>query len=370
MNYLIPVETTVRLLLIIGSYYGLVLFFYWKANITNFDRIKESQLLLIFFVFIHLLFAFEGGDYYHYYQKVSTGRVDSYEEFYKWLAFFVGYDYLMFRTIVWGGAFLFFILTAKRLGCDVYKVTYLLYIMYFTIFDYARASLGMSVFFFGLSFWCMPIKHYKILSYVIIGPLIMLMAPLFHTSMYLALLVSWFVLIPINKKILITVIVLFSISSSIIFSIYSNTVNMIIIENGEFSDKIASYSDQVKEIQLFSIYEIIRKYVEYATIIFPMILMSFKLFDKQYKGRQHTAMIRLYKVTTGIILMAVSLLIATDTIILFYRILFFSIIPITILFYYSRKEGIITPVVFKTVVISCILNVYFNYSKRIMSGNI
>ena len=72
MYSFIPEETTVRLLLTIGLFYGIVILMFWRQNISNFDIPHIPQVLFILFVLIHLLFAFEGGDYYGYHENVAN----------------------------------------------------------------------------------------------------------------------------------------------------------------------------------------------------------------------------------------------------------------------------------------------------------
>ena len=273
--------------------------------------------------------------------------------------------------MVWGGALGLFMLTVKRLDFEVSKAVYLLYVMYFTLFDYARATLGMAMFFFGLSFLCLPINNHKIISYIIIGPLIMYCSTLFHNSMVIACAISWIVFIPMNKKILVTLIVLFILSMPILMSLYERLIMMSLSSTSSAASKIIQYANQNSEFaEDTSTFELIRQLVEYATIITPLILISFRFFDEKYTGRLHIAMQRYFKIALGFILLAFSMLMLSNTFILFYRFLYISFIPVLLLFFYSRKNGIINNTIFKSVIIVCLLQVFFNYSKRILGGNI
>ncbi len=371
MYSFIPEVTTIRLLLTIGLFYGIVILMFWHQNITKFDIPHKPQVLLILFVMIHLLFAFEGGDYYGYHENVAKNYwVVEQEPIYPMLSKLLGNDYLLFRFVVWGGALGLFMLTVKRLGFEVSKAVYLLYVMYFTLFDYARATLGMAMFFFGLSFWCLPIKKHNLISYVIFGPLIMYCSTIFHNSMVMACAISWIIFIPMNKKILVILVVLFTLSTPILMSLFERVIMMALSSTGSAATKIIQYADQKAELaDDTSTFEMIRQIVEYATIITPLVLVSFKLFDEKYIGRLHIAMQRYFKIALGFIFIAFSMLIVSNTIILFYRFLYISFIPVLLLFFYSRKNGIINKTVFKSVIIVCLLQVFFNYSKRILGGN-
>lgn len=372
MYSFIPEVTTIRLLLIIGFFYGIVVLSFWRQNIIRFDIPHRPQYLLILLVIIHLLFAFEGGDYYGYHESVAKNYwVVEQEQIYPILSKILGNDYLLFRLVVWGGALGLFMLTVKRLGFEVSKAVYLLYVMYFTLFDYARATLGMALFFYGMSFWCLPIKKHKIMSTIIIGPAIMCCSTLFHHSMVIACAISWIVFIPMNKKILATLIVLFIMSTPILMSLYERLIMMALSSTSSTASKIIEYANQNTEFtENTSTFELIRQLVEYATIITPLILISYKFFDKKNTSRLHIAMQRYFKIALGFVLVAFSMLMVSNTFILFYRFLYISFIPVLLLFFYSRKNGIINKKIFKSVIIVCLLQVFFNYSKRILGGNI
>ena len=368
----IPEDLTGRLLLFIGIYYLLVILFFWKPNIIDILKPHVPQRLLIFLVLVHLIFAFEGGDYFHYYEDVARNSMDDGRElFYHWLSEAVFHNYILFRIIVWGGALMLFMKTSCRFGFDPYKTVFLLYVMYFTLFDYARASLGMAVFFYGFSFWCLPIAKHELLSYFFVGPLIMLCAPLFHTSMFFLCGLSFVAFIPMNKKIFFVMLALFSVSSTLLASVFNDVLGIILSSHSDMLvAKAENYSEQIADMKEASIFETVRRYVEYSTFFIPALLILRHIFNEKYKGKQHRAMLRLFKVIFSVLMLAVTMLIVTSTIILFYRILFLALIPLTLLFYYSRKTGIVSKFEFNAILVMCLLQVFCNFSKRILGGNI
>ena len=332
---------------------------------------RRPQYLLILLVLFHLIFAFEGGDYFHYYEKVSkSGLSDAQEPIYHWLARIVCNNYILWRLIVWGSALMLFMSTARRLRINQYKVVFLLYVMYFTVFDYARASLGMAMYFYGLSFWCKPIKSRKWMSYAVIGPIIMYCSTFFHSSMYLACAATMSIFIPFNKKLLITILLLLFIFSTFLHTMFNNIIGMVISSDTNFvASKVEEYSLQEAEFG-GSVFEQIRRYVEYATFFIPAFMMTFFFLDKKNANSQYIAMLRLFKVMVGIMLIAVSMLMVSTSIILFYRILFISMLAVVLLFYYCRKEHMISNFSFCLIIIICLLQVFLNFSKRILGDNI
>ena len=366
----IPLELTRNMLLFISIYFWVVVLLFWHSNISQYDRKSRVQPLLMFLVFIHLLFAFEGGDYFNYYEAVVSHNMDATENFYRILADFVGYNYLVFRIVVWGGAFLFFQLTSYRFKLSVVKSTFLLYVMFFSIFDYARASLGMAVYFFGLSYLCMPIKKKRLLSFLF-GASIIVSSVIVHRSMAIAVLATGMIFIPISKKTLVAITLLFVMSAPLFNYLFNNFLMGNAFADQEINDIIASYAGHDFEGG-FSVFEWVRRIVEYTTFFLTFILLSFKMFDKRLESDiRHQAMFKLYKVTLGLLMLAISTqMIGVQSFIIFYRYLYMSMIPLVLLFGYARERHLISHRAFRFIISLCLLNNLFGTSKRIFGGNL
>ena len=292
------------------------------------------------------------------------------EPFYQYLAAYIGYNYILFRTIVWGAALFFFFQTAKRFGLDPYKTSFLMYSMFITIFDYARATLGMSIFFYGLSFLCIPLNRGKIFS-PMVGGLFILSSILFHNSMALLIAMTFLAFIPLNKKILFLLIIVVIPLIPRLGDIFGLILNVFWGRSGgDLTDKVAVYSEQVADLEGASVFELFRRYVEYTTFVAPFVIITPIVLSNKQKTFQSTGIKRLYKVTFGILILALFLLFVTDTVILFNRTLFMTMIPIVIIWEYARQNKLISYFMFKSIVCLCLLQVFFNYSKRILGGNL
>ena len=245
----IPLELTPGLLFFIGVYYLVVIMLFWRNNISKYDTFKKPQYLLLFLIFIHLLFAFEGGDYFHYYEDIVTKDLSEQEEIYTYIAVFAGYNYLIYRTIVWGGALWMFFLTTKRFRIDSYKAVFLLYLLYFTIFDYARATLAMSVFYYGFSFICIPIKKQKILSRFLLAPFIMLTSIFFHKGMIILIVSSFMIFVPLNRKGLFILLIILCATLPLLSNLFYIALNLALNSSGGINDKIVEYAEQVMDME-------------------------------------------------------------------------------------------------------------------------
>ncbi len=365
---------TIRLLLLIGIYYLIIVSLYWKKNVTNFDSGQRTQMSLILCVLIHLVFAFDGGDYFNYYGIVALRNFEdgAQEPFYSWLADLLDYNYLLWRLVVWGGALLLFAITARRFALDPYKVVFLLYVMYINLFDYARATLGMAMFLFGLSFWCVPIDRYKFFSYLILGPLFMYASTFLHSSMLIACAASVVVFIKMGKTRLLVTLIVFSLLVTTLFSAYQNLLSSVLSSNDEYiSNKAERYSSQEYYLSDFSTLDQIRKYWEYATIFLPAFISTFNIFQNKERGsRSYIGILRLYNFIIGVFFVAILLLSFTQTIAFFYRILYMSFMSSVILLFFCRKEGIVSKRLFNAIIYICLLHFFFRLSKFILGGSI
>lgn len=366
----LPCDLTRNAVLVVTVYSLILILFFWKNNITRYDKIHGAQPLLLLMVALHILFPFEAGDYYHMMESLHYKDFHAVEPIYEVIARFVGYNYILFRLVVWGGAFCLFLKTAKRFGLDIYKTAFLLYAMFIGIFDYARASLAMSMFFYGFSFVCIPINKRRLLSYMA-GVAFMLASLLFHTSMTIVIASTMITFIPFNKRTIIVGILILAVSVPFMNTILGVIVDQALGGDGRLNENIVGYARQVTEEETYSTLEWIRRWVCYSTLFIPIIILGYKFFLQRHKLPIPSSIKKLYKITLAVQIIAFStLIIDLKTFILFYRILYISMIPVAILFSYSRQQGFISHRLYKSVIILALLGVFFGYSKMLFGGNI
>lgn len=370
MGTLFPQDITVALLTVVIVYSLAVLILFWRNNITRYDKTHHAQPLLLLMVLLHILFPFEAGDFYHTMEALHYKDFHAMEPVYERIAMLVGYDYVIFRIVIWGSAFFLFLMTVKRFGLDIYKTVFLLYAMFIGIFDYARASLAMSIFFLGFSFFCRPIRNHRFFS-SILGLLVMLCSLPFHTSMAVPLVATVILLVPFNKKTIIAGLVLLIFSVSFLNGLLSMVIDHAIGGDGRLNEQIIGYASQVTEAESYSKLEWIRRWVEYATFFIPVIILGYKFFLESNRPVVPSAILKLYKMAFAIQISAVlTLMVNLGSFILFYRFLFISMLPVTILFSFGRKEGIVSPKLYKAIVVLALMGIYFGYSKMLLGGNL
>lgn len=358
------VELTKELYFTANIFYILIIMLFWKRNVTYFDDPMPSQKLMTFIIIIFLLFAFDGGDYYHYCRKVHEGDMEKNEEIYSYIVELVGRNYLLFRLIIWGGALLIFQKTARRFNLNVPRTTFILFAMFITIFDYARASLAMSIYFLGLSYICVPSKN-KVFSYIYAVALI-ITSTYFHRSMAIAGIMTIMAFLPLNKKTIPLMLMFFAVSGFFLNSLLDTFLGAQM-----FSDDINSKIERTAGIDIeweMSTFEWIRRYIEYSLFFGPLILLYYKFF---YKPEQviSESFVKLYKVALGMVLLALATLITDlQSFVLFYRFLYMAMIPVVLLVSYSRQEMIISEKMFLTIMRVGVFCKLFGFTKKMIGG--
>lgn len=356
----------------IHALYFIIVFLFWKHYVTEFDNSYSPNPLFIILFVLYLTFAYDGGDFFHYAEIVQKNFDDDLERFYRHLGDFVSHNYFLFRICVWGGAFFLFFITCKRFLIDPYKASYFLFVVYILIFDYARATLAMAVYFYGLSFLCMPIRNNKFISYII-GFIIIASSVGFHRSMYLVIVMTSMIVIPINKKTIIFILLLFAMSGPFLNRIFFMLVHYGVMGFNDLNEKIAEYSSQ-GFYDGYSQLEWIRRAMEYSTFFIPFGIVTYKLIIQNNSTDEDMCFIaikRLYKVTLGLLMLAIStLLVDLETFTLFYRFLYMSMIPICILFCYAREQNVISHSLYKKVLLLGILCKSFGFAKRLGGGSL
>lgn len=349
----------------IHLYFLLILFLYWRRYTSDLKNANRHSVFgLLFTVF--LVFAFDGGDFYNYYNYIHNRDIENLEKVYHYILLLFNYNYLLFRLIVWGSALFLFQKTACRFGLDKQRTSFFLFAAFISVFDYARASLAMSIFFWGVSFLLIP-KSNKAFSYIW-GICIMSASVLFHHSMLIALVaavISFF--IPLNRKYIPIFLVAFLLLSSL-FGTWLNNIVGASLFNDAINSKIEGYSTQEYN-DYFSVYEWIRRYIEYGVFFIPFIITSYKYYYTQ--NSVPSSFHGLYKICFILILFAISVLFIPNlTFVLFYRILFLCMIPVVLLFCHCEQSGYISNVTYKSILLLGITYLLFGFAKRVLGGSL
>ena len=326
----------------------------------------KKEKLTLFLIGVFFITHCYKGDFFHMMQCVHEyisipGYYNYGEDIYHKITLLVNKNYFLFRTIVWGGAFCLFCLTAKRMNVSVYCAAVLLIATHAITFGYARATAAMAVYFWGFSFICSPFKN-KWISYII-GILIICLSLKFHNSAIIMLIMSVMIFLPINKWSIIFIVILFFVLSTVFKDLLMYTA---MSDNFDttIANKIDFYSNRVV---FYGPSGIINKTLEYSSFYIPFIVVTLNIFNDGKIEIIPDCIYRMYKVACGFVLASLLFYFLGPSYITFvYRVLFMSMIPLTIVVVYLYQENLMSYshykwCVFPGVMYSIVLYLYTIY---------
>ncbi len=253
----------------------------YKAGLYDFSSSKTiAHKWTLFFIGLFFVTHTMRGDFFHMMEHVKNYRfaVGAYnygEPVYIAIAQLVDKNYFLFRTIVWGSAFILFCLTAKRMKVPVYQAAIFLLLNYAILFGYGRVTLAMAVYFLGLSFLCRPIERYPLISYLI-GILIVLISSSFHSSSYVMIAMTLLLLLPIRKWTIVLVVVSFPILIYVARPIFEYV--MLASTDEMMLNKASNYLERERGIRGLS--GILISSLQYAAFYVPFFISTIVFLQK------------------------------------------------------------------------------------------
>lgn len=301
-------------------------------DIYTIRRLPSSSIIIfVSFVGFYFITNCMNGDFFHTMEKVHdySPSVLSYyngEPIYRVITSIVNNNYLLFRIIVWGGAFIVFCLTARRMRIPLFMAVSIIAIFYSVLFCYARATAAMAVYFLGLSFFCYPTKH-EWLGYIMGGGLVFFSWQ-FHTSALIMIIMTFIIFMPVKKwSILIMLLVI-----PIIAVYFKDFFFLLALDeetNEYMANKMLSYSE--REV-VTGVASRMINLVRYASLYVPLFYCYSLIIKKQENAHDNQSISRLFIVAFGLAYASTIFLFFGDTFYtFFYRVLNMTIIPISLL---------------------------------------
>lgn len=324
------------------------------------DQKVHRKLFWISFVFV--MTHWISGDFFHYLERTRTFGPATYfsqEEVYNYLMGICGNSYLIFRFIVWGGAFILYYWTLRRFKVNTQLALFVFFVMYMYLFAYARASLAMAIYFFGLSFLCVPTHRLKYIGYLF-GLSLIIISYQFHHSISAAIAMTILVFIPVNR----CSITLFFVASPFLISLLTSYFQLAVddqlgIDDDVINRKLQGYTS--KDVEADSLRGLIMAYLQYATIYIPFAILMWKVVYKKNNNIE-TGIQNLIKVLMGIVFLATGFLfLQLDYNAFFYRTLYMSIIPMSIIIAYMRENQLVSTNQYKLIIWVGFITLSINY---------
>lgn len=330
----------------------------------NIKRKSQSNFAW-YLVLLFCLYAFWSSDYFSYEEWFYFERSEDFRDpLYYYIAQISFNSYRIFRLYVWGLALLCYFMTSKRLFINNNISIYIFSILFLLTFSYARASLGMAMYFLGLSFL---IKYHKskILSYCI-GIIIITCSYFCHRSMLILIAMTPFLFVRLGKMVYILTILLSPVIFYVFFKILLNFSNGSIIIGGVegFTEAGEGALDYIQVERNWKM--MLLTYTHYFSIYIAFAYMLFKyLLSKEGSSRNKSILIN---ISSFVVLISTMLFVLTFSIGMSdrfaARILFLSYIPICLLLAMLYQEGMC-----KRNILNRILFFSFLYSESYFIGS-
>lgn len=317
-----------------------------RGVIAGKKRNNVPQSFSVVLVFLFLLFAYWGGDFFHYldgynYVKSKSSLELSFEPVYYYIVS-LSPSYLFFRMWVWGTCLVLVLLIFKKLNISIR--TGLLFFVSLALLrvSYARVSLAMAIMYLGLTIF--ELKDKKFL-YTVLGIVIIGLSFFFHKSAYfgIAMILTSIIMTNYYKKginwFLILVFFVFAFGL-----VYFNIEDLMKVSS---EDMDSTYNLDVAQkylsregsetgwgAQLRNLLEVVPYYMGLVLYIKLYRKKSIKELPKEIKAFTYLFLI--------IILVAsvFALDFGFNTIFLSHRFMRFNLIPLTILVAYCFQHGI------------------------------
>lgn len=340
-----PLEYSLNQNLFCLFWFILILIFSLNNNNNN----KVSTITIFILILIFSVFSFSNGDYFHYYDIIDRTRlyvnhISEYEHLeiiYQYIIEYVDKNYVLFRIIVWGGALFFYCLISKEYKVPITQSLLVLAMLYLMIFSYARASLAMAIFFYGVSLLYKGVN--KVVK-CILGIGIILISINFHKSIVVLLpLVPFAIYDKMGRKYVWCLILLVPFIGVIMNSIYNGLVDYLGADS-ELANSMVSYSQL--EHEKSNMFGLMSSLLKYMTFYIPcIILVQNCMKNNNVIPREVKRLVHL--IFLIIILSTCMLSLDINNNVMFYRILYMSMIPISIMVVYFKKYHLISAAKYK-----------------------
>lgn len=335
----------------------MVVFVYtvWKTLLVvpKNKRCVDVGKLFIFFFAAYAVFYCINPDYFSY-RNWLYGFDFSFwakEQFYVYVIFFCqslpfDYPFEVFRLIVWGGAVFIAYYTFRMYRGLLLPglILLLLFVFYANTFSYGRASLAMAVYFLGIAIYL----NYKGLFLRSLGIIVAISSYFFHHEMLVGFALLPCLSIPFERKSMSFLSVFGLIVAIIALSYISSYMQYLdsFFDNDEFSSKFDNYTDKGQGVFRLS------TLIKYLNFFYPFYLIT-KYF---WKDKTPHSVIGMYRVTYGILMVSVAFMVVLGArSVLSYRVLYISMIPLTLLIGYGYSNGHIKKMHFLIMMIIALL---------------
>lgn len=336
------------------------------AYVNRKKKLPEFITWLLLIVFV--LYAFWDTDYFSFRHIFYTSLEGFRDPLYYYLSILSFKSYTIFRLLIWGTALLLFYKTSRRFNLPSNYTAFIFAIFFLLTFSYARVSLGMALYFYGLSFVIKPSTYYRVESKVW-GLLFICLSYLGHRSLVALILLTPLSLLKLDrqnfKQIAVFGTIIGIVTARLISGLMTGDISL--GENmgavGEAADKYANITVEMTYNWKFSLMRNLRFfsiYIACAYIVWKTIYSDSSKYISIYIKKLSTFCI-------GLLIFSVSFLTVPSwgADIISYRYLYMLGIPLCLIITYLATNGFAS---YRTIILLLILA--FLYSEGFIFGKI
>ena len=284
--------------------------------------------------------AYYDTDFYHYediFQSVTSTNISHMEDVYLPIALFANGNYLLFRFCIWGVAVLLAMYIAKRL-----KLPLSLFSLYFLVlillkFGYGRVSLALTIATLGFTFIIKPISP-KIFS-ILFGVLAVYVSSYFHDSVifYIIILVISLLFINTGRKSLVILFVLYPVLVYL-FQMYGGYYIMQYIDSNDSAQGALYYvNGDFEGYQGIGV--AVKTFLERMPFFLTVLLAVLIRWNNYHNTMPfYMKIINSLSILTVITAFMFSFNTTINTYSLYYRFLYFAMLPMIILVTYCHMN--------------------------------
>ena len=325
----------------------------------------SSWWLVVFFCLV----AFWDTDYFSFarifYEEIEEFR----DPIYKYISSVCFGSYIIFRFIIWGGALYLVYRTSVRLKLNRNKFIYIFAVFFLLTFSYARVSLAMALYYYGLSLLIISDRRSKLSRIIYVG-IIFIVAFWAHRSIILPILLTPLIYLHLTKrKIILTLIILPILFIGIKYILGNIIEGVLLIGESAFTESAVGYASSQITMEFNWKWEIITT-LRYYSFYLSMLIILWKCYFKKITIEIPKHIQQLITITTAIMIIAVAILIIANNNLLGlwvigYRYLYMTGIPICLILSYLNQQKLIS-----NKQLNWILLLPFLYSELFILGKI
>lgn len=325
----------------------------------------SSWWLIVFFCLV----AFWDTDYFSFarifYEEIEEFR----DPIYKYISYVCFGSYIIFRFIIWGSALYLIYRTSVRLKLQRNKFIYIFAVFFLLTFSYARVSLAMALYYYGLSLLILSYKRDKLSRIVYVG-IIFIIAFWAHRSILLPILLTPLIYLHLTKrKIILTLIILPILFLGIKYILGNIIEGVLLIGESAFTESAVGYASSQITMEFNWKWEIITT-LRYYSFYLSMLIILWKCYFKKITIEIPKYIQQLTTITAAIMIIAVAILIIANNNLLGmwvigYRYLYMTGIPICLILSYLNQQKLIS-----NKQLNWILILPFLYSELFILGKI